>query len=225
LAGPIVRVATFNIHGGKGEGNVRDLDRTATYLRDFDIVGLNEVGNSWLGRSVSQAEALGQRLGMAALFVPAERRYWHDHFGNGLLTRVELGTVQRIPLVSTIGRGFRNAVLTRFRLAHMTVNLLVAHLNVSSGREGQLQAVSELFLSLQEPAILMGDLNTEMPNQLLARLLERASDAVAEGEPGVRTMPRRDWILTRGFKTVRGGLVANDASDHPLCWAELAVVQ
>jgi len=224
LPGPTLRVATFNIHSGKGWDGVQDLDRTAVYLRDFDIVGLNEVRSARFGRFDSQADALGQRLDMAAVFVPGERRFWHDHFGNGLLTRVALGAVQRIPLPATAGKGFRNAVLTRFRFAERDVNLLVVHLNLSHGRETQLRSVTELFLSLAAPAILMGDLNTKAGDPLLADLVAGARDAVAEGSREHDSIPRKDWILTRGFRTAWADVVPNDASDHPCLQAELELL-
>ncbi|MCA9072104.1 MAG: endonuclease/exonuclease/phosphatase family protein, partial [Planctomycetaceae bacterium] len=221
------RVASFNIHGGKGTDRRLDLKRIADCLADVEpqFVGLNEVHGSQFGTRLNQAEELGQHLKMASLFVPTERRFWQPSFGNGLLTHVSTTSVHRLPLPCTQGKKYRTATLTSFQVDGQKVRVLSVHLDRMKDREVQLERVFSLFCDLEKPAILMGDLNTFPNDPLLAKWLKDSDirDAVHEGL-GEADPPRRiDWIFTRGLQTIKGGCVGNEASDHPLVWAELRI--
>jgi len=224
---PILRIATFNIHSGKGTDRRVDLERTAGVLDSPDIVGLNEVrGSFWPDPYLDQASRLGSRLDMRSVFLPTERRWWHDHFGNGLLTKFRIGEIHRIPLSGTRGKAFRAATLTPFEFQGRTVQLLTVHVDSQSDREHQLRTVISLFLSLQSPAILMGDLNTTSYDEQLKRLLARPDvvNPLADQPPDARGRKHIDWILARGFRCVSGRLIENDASDHPAVAAELELL-
>lgn len=221
------RIASFNIHGGKGTDRRLDLKRIADCIADAkpQFVGLNEVHGSRFGTRLNQAEELGQHLKMAALFVPTERRFWQPSFGNGLLTHVATTPVHRLPLPCTQGKKYRTATLTSFQVGGQKVRVVSVHLDRVQDREVQLERVFSLFCDLEKPAILMGDLNTFPDDPLLAKWLKDSDirDAVGEGL-GEADPPRRiDWIFTRGLTTVQAGCVPNDASDHPLVWAELKI--
>ena len=219
-----LRVGTINIHGPKGRDGQRDLDRTARSLQELDIVGLNEVRGDWFAWRPDQADELGRRLNMASLFAPSEQVGWFDRFGNGLLSRLELTSVQRIPLPCTQSKRFRNAVLTGVHWDGQVVRILAVHVDSTRDRERQLELISDLFLSLDEPALLMGDLNSRRDDPTLLRLLTTVSviDVTAEAEPIDRPPERRiDWILTRGLKVVRAEVRDDGASDHPVVRAEL----
>jgi hypothetical protein len=70
-----IRFATFNIRGGKGQDGVRSLDRIASCLKGFDVIGLNEVhGPIHLFSDRDQAKVLGETMDLAWLFAPTERR-------------------------------------------------------------------------------------------------------------------------------------------------------
>jgi endonuclease/exonuclease/phosphatase family metal-dependent hydrolase len=93
-------------------------------------------------------------------------------------------------------------------------------------RDAQLLAVAEMFLSLGEPAILLGDLNCPAGEPPLRELLQMpgVTDAIGEivrGRGGWDPPGRVDWIITRGLRPVDGGIVDKGASDHPLVWVEL----
>jgi len=228
LPGRRFRVGVFNIHGGRGRDRVRDIGRVADCLRDadLDVVGLCEVHGHWRRSPGNQAEELGDLLGMAAVFAPTEQRYWHDHFGNGLLTRVKLDGVHRIPLTCTQGKKYRNAVLTHFRVGGTTVHFLTVHIDRVQDRKRQLRSVFALFQSLQTPAVLVGDLNTFDDDPLLQELMascgaENALLTCRNDWPELRV----DWILTRGLTVVNSGCEEHGASDHPLMWAELELPQ
>jgi endonuclease/exonuclease/phosphatase family metal-dependent hydrolase len=220
-----LRIGTFNIHGGNGVDGVRDITRIAETLRGLDFAGLNEVHGGVPFRDDDQAAALGQQLGMSWLYAPTEERWWCDPFGNGALSNLPVTSWQRIPLARTYGKSYRNAVLVRAEHQGQPVNIVVTHLDRSDDRERaeQLRTVGELFLALESPAIMLGDLNTDDTEPALRKLLDA---------PGVHdplrdrlgdAAPRRiDWILVRGLETIDAGVIDRGDSDHPHVWAELA---
>lgn len=220
-----IRVGTFNIHAGVGRDRQFDLRRTAACIRDLDILALQEVRGTLLGLRENQAKTVGDRVHMASLFIPTEWSWYHNHYGNGLLTRIPLEVNQRIPLVNTDHRGFRNAVLSRFQFQDQTVNLLSTHVDATEDREIQLKAVVDLYLSLDEPSILMGDLNSEASHEQMQRLLATPGvDDALTGYPRTDVLKAPiDWIITRGLRTVDAAWIENPASDHPLVWAELVL--
>ncbi len=227
LPGNTFRIASFNIHGGKGTDRELDLTRIAACIAEVrpGFVGLNEVHGTSFGTRWNQADELGQQLGMASLFVPTENRFWQPSFGNGLLTEVATTPVHKLPLPCTQGKKYRTATVTSFQVGDQTVRVLSVHLDRVKDREVQLEQVFSLFCNLEAPAILMGDLNTFSNDPLLERWLENSEIQDAVGRVLGSDAPKRriDWIFTRGLKISDAGLLANDASDHPLVWAELEI--
>ena len=170
------RIASFNIHGGKGTDRRLDLGRIAACIAEVhpDFVGLNEVHGTRFGTRLDQAAELGGHLKMAAMFVPTERRFWQPSFGNGLLSRVATTPVHQLPLPCTQGKKYRTATLTSFQVGEQTVRVLSVHLDRVQDRETQLERVFSLFCDLEKPAILMGDLNTFRDDPLLLRRLRES---------------------------------------------------
>jgi endonuclease/exonuclease/phosphatase family metal-dependent hydrolase len=218
-----IRVATFNIHGGRGTDGVQDLSRIADLLKGFDLVGLNEVHAARIGSGDNQASGLGKTLDQPWLFAPTERRWWRDDFGNAVLTKLAVDHWYRLPLPATQGAGFRNVVWLTIPWRDRTVTVLVTHLDRTLDRETQLRTALNVFQSLATPAILMGDFNTTAIDPMLYRFLAEsdAIDALGSPDIGNETSNRIDWILARGLSRVDSGCVPTTASDHPLMWAEL----
>ncbi len=225
----ILRVATFNIHSGRGSDRRTDLTRTArVFVNTHDLIGLNEVRGTWAQSWASdQAAQLGDRLQMQSVFVPTERRWWHDHFGNAILTRIPLQQIHRLPLAGSRRKAFRNAVLAQFQFQSQSVQLLSVHVDSQTDRELQLKSVISLFLGLQAPAILIGDLNTTADDPQMQELLRHPEvvNPLRDAPPDARGRTHIDWILARGFRSLKGELVENDASDHPAAIAELQLVR
>lgn len=223
--GPTIRIATFNIHGGVGHDHRCDLARTAETMKGFDLVMLNEVHGPYLWQSDGQIEHLASLTGNRWLFAPTEERWWHHRFGNALVTSDNITHWQTIALPGQ-SRGYRNAVLMTLPVGSQTIHILGTHLdrNDPHERAEQLQAVNGLFLSLAEPAILLGDLNSTADEPIMQSLLQQANvhDPLREAL-GDGVLPHIDWILTRGLTTVDAGVIDNQASDHPLVWAELRI--
>jgi endonuclease/exonuclease/phosphatase family metal-dependent hydrolase len=220
-----IRVGTFNIHGCTGADGRRDVARVADCLKALDLAALNEVHGPRFWESEDQAALLGRQLGMQWLFAPATREWLSIDFGNGLLTRLPVESWQRIPLATDNGRGFRNAVLARLAQPGKPISLLLTHISRSdeATRTSQLRQIIDLYLSLPEPAILMGDMNSEASEPEIRRLLAEPGVIDAVGRAlGAGAPPRIDWILVRGLRVLDAGLRDDGASDHPLAWAVLA---
>lgn len=213
LKSETLRIGTYNIHGGVGLDGIRDLNRIATNLQGVDVAGLYEVHSSFFS---NQAYQIADRMELAACFAATERRWWHDHFGNGLLTRVNLKGLVRIPLPGTQGKKFRNAILASVPCGRSTIHILAVHLDRVQDRERQLRIVIQMFLSLEAPAVLMGDLNTRHDDPQLAELLARDDVDDALLSIGVKSAEKRiDWLLMRGLRCEAAELHDNPASDHP----------
>lgn len=218
----ILRIATFNIHGGRGGDGRLDLDRTARQLGGVDIAWLQEVhAGGWTG-GPNQSQALGQRLQLQSAFLPTERRWWSDHFGNGLLTRGPVELVQRCPLPGTRGKAFRQAVLTEVPFQGERVRILGVHVDRQDDRIPQLAVVTRMFLALAPPAILLGDLNTKADDPALKTLLT-APDVVDPLAGVAAAGGHIDWILARGLDCRKIEYVTGDASDHPAVRAEFSL--
>jgi endonuclease/exonuclease/phosphatase family metal-dependent hydrolase len=219
-----LRITSFNIHSGKGDGDIVNLSVTGELLGEFDFAGIYEVRSGYLG-DWSQAHEIADSIYCGAIFLPTETHWWREHFGNAVMSKCALGPVQRIPLPGTRGKAFRNVVLSELPWRGRVVKILTTHIDREDDREAQLTLVIALFLALEPPAVLIGDLNTTLADpQMLA--LHRT--------PGVRSplhdvlgnripVDNIDWMFTRGLKTVTAELVENAASDHPVLRAELAV--
>jgi endonuclease/exonuclease/phosphatase family metal-dependent hydrolase len=228
---PSIRLATFNLHGCKGLDGQVDVTRSAKCLENLDFAALEEVHGPGFFSGENQAALLGKRLEMAWLFTPSVRQWYALESGNGFLTSLPVSFWQRIPLQSHRDYSFRNAVLLGLRQKNgagreRIVHVLLTHVNrrYDEDREAQLRAVIALFLSLQEPAVLLGDLNSTVKDPQIAKLLSDTQVIDAVGtvvDTKTTDSGRIDWIFCRGLKPLRSGVVENDASDHPVVWAEL----
>jgi endonuclease/exonuclease/phosphatase family metal-dependent hydrolase len=220
-----LRVATFNIHGGKGPDGVRDLERTARCLQGVDLAGLNEVHGAWLNQENQQAALLGRLLGLAWLFAPAERRWWHDHFGNAVLTSLPVAYWQRIPLAGRQQGSHRNLLWVRLVYGERIINVLSTHIERQRDRQDQLRAAVNLFLALAPPVALLGDLNSSEQDPIIKELLATPGVHDPVGTClGTAAPSRIDWIFTRGLRGVQAQVCSNGASDHPCMVAELELV-
>ena len=215
-----LRIGIFNIAGGVGRDGKRDLDRTAATLKSCDIIGLNEVHAAMPWRNGNQADMLGLKLRMASLYAPTETRWWQDDFGNGLLSTLPCVHWQRFPLSTAVARSHRNVLLARLAYQGRIINILITHLDRHEDHAIELREVSELFLSLAEPAILMGDLNASANETEIARLQHAPGVTDVTGTAPVEHRDS-DWIFSRGFRNVHGGLKEEGASDHPFYWADM----
>ncbi len=221
--GRYLRIGTFNIDGGLGIDGKVDLARTASCLQRLDFIGMNEVHGFIFEQPENQAEALSPLLHLPGLFVPAEKQWGHDTFGNAIFSDLPVTRWQRVVLPSQPFHAKRNYLLTEAQWHDQTIHILTTHTDWKSGGVAQFQIVRDLFLKLPTPAILMGDLNTPRSDPLIKNLeatpgVEEAVGKILDPIPG-----RVDWIFLRGLSTVDAGQVDLKASDHPAYWASVTV--
>ncbi len=225
-----LRIGTFNIHRCKGQDGRRDVARVAQLLQGLDIIGLNEVAGSNLWWGDSQAKELSSHLKLSWLFSPVSTRLLDGDFGNGVLTSLPIRSWQKIPLPLNRKKSVRAVLLIVLETGDRPINLLVTHLDHRDkeqlDRDGhkQLDTVISLFLALAEPAILMGDFNARANDPLIKELKNTAGVSDAIREAGIDSPPYRvDWIFLRGMRSVGGAIVENEASDHPIVWADVEI--
>lgn len=210
-------VVQFNIHRGRGDRDVTDLAATAECLEGAAVAGLNEVagGGLWDGEP-DQAAQLGERLGLAYLFLPSEERWWQPHFGNGLLSALPAEGWQRWPLPGPDGPGYRTRGVVRLPWQDRTVTVLVTHLTRGADRRMQLERLAAHFEALPAPKILLGDLNSRAEDPIVAGW--RADPALIVTGEGV------DWIVAEGFSLIESWRCDRGASDHPAVGALLELL-
>lgn len=226
-----MRIATFNIHSGVGTDGRFDLARIADALREFDLVGLNEVRGSrpWCA---DQAEQLGVQLHRSWLFAPFERRWFREDFGNGVLSRLPVSHWLREPLPYTTHKGHGNLLELTLATHPNPLRILMTHIDRQTDHDVQLKTVIDRFLSVPSPVILMGDMNSSPDDPQLAALLRTAGvrDALqnrnnpAAGKSHADSN-HIDWILTRGLIVHRSEIRSGVISDHPVVCAELELEQ
>jgi endonuclease/exonuclease/phosphatase family metal-dependent hydrolase len=192
----------------------------------LDIVGVNEAHGWSYPESANQVAMLGRLLNMNWLYAPAERRWYCREFGNGLLSSLPTDRWERIPLPGKFATSGRNMVLVRTGCQSRTVRILLTHLirNEDTLRQQQFQRAASLFLSLEAPAVLAGDLNMDGSHPQMRKLL--AAPGVVDALSAMRLPEENqgvDWVLVRGLRVVEAGIREEGASDHPLVWASLAL--
>jgi endonuclease/exonuclease/phosphatase family metal-dependent hydrolase len=224
-----LRIATFNIHSGVGTDGRFDLDRIADALREFDVVGLNEVRGPrpW---SADQAEQLATRIGSRWLFAPFERRWFREDFGNGVLSRLPVSRWNRTPLPYTTPKGHGNLLDLTLETRPYPIRILITHIDRKTDHDVQLKTVIDRFLHVAGPVILMGDLNAKRDDPQIAALLRTPDVYEALQSPlnrsetdSVSEADRIDWIFTRELKPMRSEIRGSEISDHPLVCVELEV--
>ncbi len=222
--GRYLRLGTFNIDGGQGLDEKINLDRTASCLQKLDFIGLNEVHGFFSGNPINQAQAIAGKLHLPYLYVPAERQWWHDSFGNAIFTDLPVQHWQRFVLPNKPFAANRNYLLTDVTWGGTPLHFITTHTDWKEGGSEQFEIVTQAFLHLPAPAVLMGDLNTPNSDPKIQKLLatpgvEESINAIFGPQPG-----RVDWIFLRGLKTIDAGIVDIKASDHPAYWAQVALI-
>ena len=96
-----LRVATFNVHHGRGLDGVLDLERTAAAIAETvaDVVALQELDRG-MKRSggVDQPAELARLLGVQVEFFPTLERAGGGQYGIGLASRIPITEARFVPL-------------------------------------------------------------------------------------------------------------------------------
>lgn len=230
-----LRVVTYNILGGRGTDNARDLGRVADVLRalNADLVALQEV-DVLTRRSGNQdiPAELSRRLGMEAQFAPAIP---HDggQYGVAVLSGlpVHARAAHRLPTLP--GHESRAVAEMVVELPGLTnrVAFLGTHLDHTADnatRRLQIAEVVRLAGPAHRDAELAGDLNMEPEFPEFAGLLAAWTPAWPEGKaaatwPAHQPRERIDHVLTKGESAwrVRRVITGPEAFPGDAAWLEL----
>lgn len=228
-----MKISTYNIFSGRTPGGAYDLDGKIGVIRAFgaEIVSLNEVHRGTLhsaGRS--QADDIADALGMRYRFFA--RSIWHNggEYGIALLSRYPFRDARALPIPDAAEKdgSFEPRVIID---AHIDINGKILHVISShyglSAPERRLAVETTLKLALtDEPTIMMGDLNTEPSDPIIAPLFGRFNDTAAGREkctfPSDAPNIRIDYIFaSRDIKVVSSGVIDSQCSDHRPAAAEI----
>ena len=218
--GDTLRVATFNIQTGKSNTGERDIMRSARRIAHADLVGVQEVyAKSLLNRlgiGTEQSHALAASGNFNYVFNPTRRRWFSDHRGNAVFTRLPVTRWKTHMLPDQSGKSFRNMTVVRLTWNGQPLVFINTHLHTSTGRDEQLKQVLAEF-ARHPRAILVGDFNATPTDPQLITLLQQNSvtDAIGVLQLDPKNDERIDWILTKGFKVVGGNTSPKGISDHP----------
>lgn len=219
-------IGTYNIQTGKNSKGKRDIFRSASVLKNADIVGIQEVyAATWLGVK-NQAEQLAQFNDFGWLFAATRHRWLREHRGNALLSKLPIKKWSVEMLPDTTGKQFRNLITASLDFNGQKITLLITHLHTKHGRTQQLQTVLEKF-DHYDRVILIGDMNTDKDNDLIKTFISKSNhlDAIAVAMPELQTQERIDWIFTKGFKVGNGHFEPIGISDHPYYQVNLSLLR
>ena len=215
-------LATYNVHRCIGGDGRRDTERVLQVLRelDADVIALQEL--EWetaapLDLLTHFAHSLGS-TGIAGPTLLADG----GHYGNAVLTRLPILTVQRIDL-SVPGRERRGALDLELDARGCALRVIATHLGLApTERRHQIRHIlASLPRSGHDPVVLMGDLNEWFLWGRPLRWLRRHFDQA----PALATFPARYpvaaldhiWVqppALRKTTSVHSTRMARAASDH-----------
>jgi endonuclease/exonuclease/phosphatase family metal-dependent hydrolase len=209
----MLRVATFNVHGGRGDDGVLDLTRTAEAVAASGaaLIALQELDRN-LARSgrVDQPAELARLTGLPVIFRPTMTR-GRGHYGLGIAARgLRLARVVALPRVAD--EEPRIALAARWKGLSVIATHLAWQRSIAAR---QLRALGRLCDELEPPVVVLGDLN--LPRRSLGPLLERGfTMGPRRGtfkSPVVRS--QIDYVLAGpGLSLQTVGTIGNRASDH-----------
>ena len=218
-------LATYNIRRSKGDDGQRDIKRSVNVLMNAgaDIVGLNELSGSLFYGLTDQAEQIGQLLDAGWLFAPTYQQFFQNHFGNGIISRFPVDGWRVYPLLTSDEHdaSFRNMVIVKIPFANNEIYVLNTHLDRSKVRVEQLRQVLGHFESLPSPAVLVGDLNTRLDDNIMTDFL--SNPAYVDATYMINEEHDVEWIIAKGLTILSGGTEPVGVSDHPAYWVEFAI--
>jgi endonuclease/exonuclease/phosphatase family metal-dependent hydrolase len=223
-----IRVASYNTHGGVGRDGHFVPKRIAGVLKelDADVIALQEVESRATG--FDMLAYLKEETGFEAIAGPTLLRNGAD-YGNGLLTRFKVQSVQRLNLCVDRCEP-RGAIDAELDCGGTPMRVLATHLGLRPAERRE--QIQRLLRALENdrplPTLLMGDINEWF---LWGRPL-RWMHKHFEQTPSPPTFPSRlpvfaldrMWVKPRTLlrdMSVHASPLAKIASDHLPLTAEL----
>ncbi|BBH22426.1 endonuclease [Paenibacillus baekrokdamisoli] len=229
-AAPVLKVMTYNIHGGVGTDDALDLYRIASVIKgeEPDFVLLQEVDMN-MNRSgkVDQTASLANLTRMSNYVFG--RAIYHDggEYGNAILSKYPLHVLRNLPLPGNEPRAalFVDADITEIYGTRKSITLIVTHLDWDNeqSRTESVSRIETYCASLpRKPAMLCGDLNDTPTSATLTAfqkdwMLESLGQTLLT-EPSQLPIHQIDYILYRESNnwTMNAIYVVDnfEASDH-----------
>jgi len=159
------RIATYNIHKGRGLDGLTRIERIARVLDklDADIVALQEVvSHEGLSIQDHQASYLAERLGYCYA-IGETRKHRGGIYGNVTLSRWGFELMRHVDL-SLSGHEERGVLRTDIRVDHHLVHIFNVHLGTALG-ERKHQATRLIdrdvlrAVDISGPRVVLGDFN------------------------------------------------------------------
>jgi endonuclease/exonuclease/phosphatase family metal-dependent hydrolase len=193
------------------------LDRIADFIRDYDVVAIQEAdAGSLRTRFVNQVAYLAERAGFA---------YWETGVNRdlGVLAQHCLGVLSHVPLTATHralpglipGRGLLDVTL-----GHVSgpLRLIVTHLSLTrSARARQLELIAEVIEDTAR-VVVVGDLNCdphELRRNAALQRVDLRPQITAPTYPSWRPDRCFDQAMVRGpLRVAHAGVVHQQLSDH-----------
>lgn len=154
-----IRLVSYNIHCGIGRDGWFSLARIRDVLAETgaDVIVLQEVETRASG--IDMLAWLARETGLAPVAGPALLRA-DGHYGNALLVRGRVGTIERLDL-SVARREPRGAIVADLECKGARLRIVATHLGLRPAeRREQVLRLIRLFRNrLREPVVLAGDLN------------------------------------------------------------------
>lgn len=194
-----------------------NLNRIATLLGEYDLVGLQEVDSGSLRSGfVDQTEYLAHRAGFPYWYRQTNRNLGKlAQHSNGLLCRQRPKEISEYKLPGLPGRG---AILAHFGEEK---ELVVCIMHLALGRRARMRQVRYIGEQLQEHrhAVVMGDLNCSCESREMRTLMDQAGLQEPSCEkstfPSWRPMRKIDHILvSESLKIENPRVVDYPLSDH-----------
>jgi endonuclease/exonuclease/phosphatase family metal-dependent hydrolase len=222
-----VRLASFNIHGGRlgGRAGLRALIEACIEL-DADILGLQEVDRRQARTGFTdQAAAIARRIGGAHVYAPTRHRVIRGQYGNALVARGTIDDIEKRILPGTGTQQPRSAVMARVSTSEGEVSVAVTHLQHRPKRlrhlpkeaPDQLRALLGWLKERPAPRVLLGDLNLQPPR--VEPMLHEAGFEIAATGPAYPVEAPRiqlDYIAVDGLEVSSAAVLApaTNSSDH-----------
>lgn len=157
----VVRVMTWNIHGGLGLDGKRDLQRIVDHVRrhDPDIIALQEVGSRREIPGAAEAfaffaDALGNHATESRMITAPDGNYGHALISRWLMQQTHCHNI------SYRRREPRAAIEAIAQTPFGPLHVIAAHFGLSfAERRHQAQLLADLLRSGPLPTVLLGDFN------------------------------------------------------------------
>ena len=175
MASPIIRVATYNVHGCVGTDGRHDPQRTAAVIAelDADVVALQEFTYPTDVAIETRTPVVLTTLERYECALGPTRQTDRHCFGNVLLTRHPILDVRRIDL-SMARREPRGALAATIAVGGQPLHVLATHLGLRvRERRFQIHQIVEYLDSVgHDCLVVLGDFNDWLPGRSVVHVLD-----------------------------------------------------